>query len=545
MKKITTTLLTCLAVTALSAQTTGTTLWSASLTPVSTETQLGQTHVTVAADSSVIVTGTYNQAFTFGSKSVTNDDAMTSAYIAKYDKQGNPLWIATLYGSAYVRDLTTDAAGNVYAVGDLADEVTCTGADGKATTLTGKADEQAAVTGFIAKLTADGAISAIRTIYTTADASISESGMYYPESGDVKFLPQQVRVSNGRVYVVAQYTGNVTVDNMTWPGSYLNVYDFMYMDLSSFGIMSLNADDLKDATSVAYLQAKGDNDSNLTSAQENPQSCRIALDGSSVYAAFTGKGKEVLVTPNGKQSLTLATEATDGGTIYSCPVILTKVTNGTVERSTVFATKPNDKAAEYGTDLVGALVLEGGKLYVGGTFYGQCGFDTTKTSTGAADIYVAAVNAADFTTSWSAIDAFNEGAVNNYDETFTGMAVVNGQATVVGYSESKSTRTVVQPLQLTASATASLLTQLTDTIVSLSDPGKGSRAYIANKGTTTTVTVTSSAVSTGIKVINTATGNRAMADNKVYTLDGRFVGRTTSTLPKGIYIVGNKKVVVR
>ena len=542
MKKVLFSLLATLAVSVLSAQTTSNTLWTASLTPVSEASQLGQTHVTVAADSSVIVTGTYNQAFSFGSKSVANDDAMTSAYIAKYDKQGSALWIATLYGSAYVRDLTTDTKGNVYAVGAFADEVTCTGADGKATTITGMPDEQALASGFIARLTADGAFSAIRTVYPTVNASISGSELYYPESGDMNFLPQQVRVSGGKVYVVAQYTGNVSLDNVSWPGSYLNVFDFMYSDLSSFGIMALSADDLTEATSVAYLQAKGDGDANLTSMQENPQSCRIAVDGSSVYAAFTGKGNEVLVTPNGKKDLALASEEADDGTIYSCPVIMAKVTDGTVDYSKVFSTKPNDKAAEYGTDKVSALTLEDGKLYVGGTFYGELGFNTSVTATGAADMYVAAVNAADFSTLWAATDAFNEGATNNYDELVTGMAVVKGQATLVGYSETKSDRTIVKPLQLTASsASDAKVTELTDSIVSLCDLGNGIRASIANKLTTTTVTVTSSAVNTGISSIAAPT---AVADNKAYTLDGRFVGNATA-LPKGLYIIGKKKVVVR
>lgn len=34
-------------------------------------------------------------------------------------------------------------------------------------------------------------------------------------------------------------------------------------------------------------------------------------------------------------------------------------------------------------------------------------------------------------------------------------------------------------------------------------------------------------------------------DNKIYTLDGRFVGTTTDGLKKGIYIIGNKKVVIK
>ena len=34
-------------------------------------------------------------------------------------------------------------------------------------------------------------------------------------------------------------------------------------------------------------------------------------------------------------------------------------------------------------------------------------------------------------------------------------------------------------------------------------------------------------------------------DNKIYTLDGRYIGTNADGLNKGIYIIGNKKVVIR
>ena len=562
MKKIISTLFASLAVTALSAQSAGNPSWTASLTPVSTASQLGQTHVTVGTDSSVVVTGTYNQPFAFGTTSVPNDDAMTSAYIAKYDKTGHPQWIATLYGSAYVRDIATDAKGNVFAVGALADEVVCTGADGKATTVKGMPDEQATVTGFIARLTANGSISAIRTIYPTADESIKNSGLYAPESGDVKFLPQQVCLSEDSVYVVAQYTGNVNVDNVSWPGSYLNVYDFMYMDLSSFGVMGLKAADLTEARSVAYFQALGDNDTNLTTVQQGPRSMRITYEGSTkgmwpwndrnydiLYLAYTGIGNNKLQLFNNSGEHHFKTEETaSGDTYYSCPIIITKAINDHrlyTSRQLPTPAIPTEHTADYGTDLVQSFVCNRGKgnFFIAGTYYGKCPFDTTKTSQGAADMYVAEISGADFSPVWSATDAFNEGATNNYDEVVTGLAVdKDGKATVVGYSEAKSNRAVVQPLQLTASSTSSELTQISDTIVSIADNGLGIRAFIANSGTTTTVTVTGTQTSTGIQGINRGT---AVADNKVYTLDGRYVGKSTGSLPEGVYVVNKKKVVVK
>ena len=47
---------------------------------------------------------------------------------------------------------------------------------------------------------------------------------------------------------------------------------------------------------------------------------------------------------------------------------------------------------------------------------------------------------------------------------------------------------------------------------------------------------------TGIKGI-TANPSDKRADNKIYTLDGRFVGTDASVLPRGIYVIAGKKIV--
>jgi len=38
---------------------------------------------------------------------------------------------------------------------------------------------------------------------------------------------------------------------------------------------------------------------------------------------------------------------------------------------------------------------------------------------------------------------------------------------------------------------------------------------------------------------------KEVLDNRVFSLDGRYVGTTTTGLSKGIYIIGKKKVVIK
>lgn len=47
---------------------------------------------------------------------------------------------------------------------------------------------------------------------------------------------------------------------------------------------------------------------------------------------------------------------------------------------------------------------------------------------------------------------------------------------------------------------------------------------------------------TGIKGITTKPSDKR-ADNKIYTLDGRFIGTDASVLPRGIYVIGGNKIV--
>ena len=251
-------------------------VWAKSLTPVDNANQLGDTHTAVAADGAVFTTGTYNQNITFGGKTFANDDKITSAYVAKYNADGSEAWLGALLGMSAIRTLDTDAEGNLYVAGVLADEVTFYSADGYNQTVHGAAGITVPTTTFIAKYDKDGNLKALRSVYPVANPAIVASGLYSPEAGDVRITPGKLMVSNGRVYLSATYTGDVTLDNVQWEGRYLDVFSFMYSDVPGVGIFSLNAADLTGATSVANLKVK----ENKSTVQQNPESVSVKVDGS-------------------------------------------------------------------------------------------------------------------------------------------------------------------------------------------------------------------------------------------------------------------------
>jgi hypothetical protein len=55
------------------------------------------------------------------------------------------------------------------------------------------------------------------------------------------------------------------------------------------------------------------------------------------------------------------------------------------------------------------------------------------------------------------------------------------------------------------------------------------------------ITIGDSSSATGIQDIML---NGTNVNAKIYTLDGRYVGTDAQTLSKGVYVIGNKKVVV-
>ena len=143
--------------------------WSKSMTPVTDATKLSGIHTVVAADGSVFVTGTYNQEVTFGTSSL-DPDGLTPAYLAKYDANGNEKWAVGLVGNSLITDLATDADGNVYLLGTLAEDVTFESVDDNSQSVQGmKIDgtftpERRAA--FIAKYDKDGNLK-VCLLYTS------------------------------------------------------------------------------------------------------------------------------------------------------------------------------------------------------------------------------------------------------------------------------------------------------------------------------------------------------------------------------------------
>lgn len=514
----------------------GTPSWQKSVTTVSDSTQLSATQSIVASDGSVYTTGTYNQDVTFGACKLENPDALTSAYLAKYDTNGNEQWAAGLYGSAIIRTLTTDADCNVYVAGTFAGEVSISSADGTdQQTIQGLQswDEYIEYKNatFIAKYDKNGKLLTVRSISSdnmSASDNATNSGMYFDSP---RFIPTGIAISGGKLILSATYFGNVKIDDARLTGRYTTI-DFgdgmiYYQDANSACVLSFDTN-LSNAMAIAEL---GQKDAEAADAYNRVSSIKIASDGSNVFLAAVGCGN--LTLNNGDSNTTEYNFKPDdnGNTNYG--FILANLTNYTA------------KGYECGADILqsaiyaaNALTIDGSTLYLGGTVSNNNPFVANgHKPIGATDVIVTAFSISDLSQTASWYDSFNEGDNRYFAQTVSDIIVSNGKVYLSGVAYHTSDDSVITGRNYVLDAitltNASLVS--TDVLASLT---KGDKSVVTttNKGTTTTTTLYANQM-TGIE--NIKGDNNITNDNKVntYNLQGQLVGDSY----KGIVISNGKK----
>ena len=365
--------------------------WIASFEPVSDANELNGIKTASAADGSVYVSSTYNKAFTFGGKEVADPEGLTSACIVKYNEKGQEQWAVALEGSAVVYALDTDADGTLYAAGSFIDVVKYTGTDGTTGELAGGADSHSA---FVAKISKDGKVENVKSIVPVINAAILESFMYFPEPNYVYVTPNNIQIDGEKVYVSATYTADV--EELGWKAAYLNVFDFMYMENKSAGIFSLDKANLANPTSVATVQ----NTENISYNQYYPEALDFTAENGTVYVGFFGFGNLTMATPAGNKDFTFGISADESGNKEHAFVL---ATIGSDVNAKVFNTEMHAKDAKpYNV----FMYIAGDNLLIGGTYYGQMPFDTSKNSGElASDVFMTSVNKADAFVNWTVVGA--------------------------------------------------------------------------------------------------------------------------------------------
>ena len=389
-------------------------------------------------------TGAFTQPIVIGS--VVLDPIANSAYLAKYNAEGNVAWAVGLRGAATITAITTDEQNNVYVAGTLADAVEVGSTDGKTQTINGKAGEvENQVSSFIAAYSAEGALKATKVIWSEANAEIASSGLYFPQAGFPYIKINHIEVSNGKLYASAMHTGDVTIGNVQWKGIYMNIFDFMYDDLISAGIFSLDVSALDNAESVAQIGVK----TQLGGDQMGVEGINFTTEGNSIYLCFAAKGTLTFTYQNGSEDITLAFDNTNGMVEHA--FITTAIQDGKATTK-IFHADSHDNGASYNS--IGKMQIEGNTLYIGGTFHQMMPFDNKLTHVGGCDLFVTALDKNSLEAQWTAQSGLDEGNgdTQHFNENFTSMAVNNGEVSLYGYVlQDENEKTFTKSLAYTCS----------------------------------------------------------------------------------------------
>ena len=344
-----------------------------SFEPVSASYELKNIKTTAAADGSVYVSSTYDQAFAFAGSEVAAPD-LTSSCIVKYDATGAEQWVVTFAGAAEIFDIAADIDGTLYAAGHFAADVVCTGANGAETTISG---DETMYTTFIAKIGAAGEIEVVKTVAPVVNASILDAG-YFPEPGDVNLTPSKIQVDGDKVYVAASFTADVP--DLGWEASYIDAWGWI-MTTKSFGVFSINKSDLQTLTSVAIVK-----DSQAIAAYGSayyPEALSFAADNGKVYLGFFGWGNLALTTAAGAQNFEFDMDG-EGSTEHA--FVFAEIGATTTVKE--FRVAKNDKFY-----IPFSLFMEavGEEIVIAGTYFGELPFDTSIATEeeGAAALFVA------------------------------------------------------------------------------------------------------------------------------------------------------------
>ena len=373
--------------------------WQKSFTPVADKADLAGVHTAVAADGSVYASSTYNQAFQFAGKAVTDPDGLLSSCILKYDAQGNEQWAVSLVGKCKIYAMTADTDGTLYVAGKSEDEkVVCTGTDGATKEIVnptsdpwGDGPQVDAYSAFVAKITKDGLVDVINTV----SPSLATPGDLM--NFDVAAItPTKIVVDGDKVYVSCAFTGNVA--DLAWEGSYLSMDMWMGQDLKSYGLFSLAKADLSGLTSVAKLQRNPLVATYIEGAQEDlqntPDAFNFGVYNGTPVMMFIGWGNLKLTTGNTSKDFSFEV-ANDGTGMNEHAMVCV---NGSADLSMIFHANKHDKSyVPY--NLVGGDFVDG-YSYLGGTFFGNFPLDNTVTKDKNVS-FVASIKMSDCSVNWA------------------------------------------------------------------------------------------------------------------------------------------------
>lgn len=338
--------------------------WTKSLKPVAegANTELGGLHTAVATDGSVYASMTYNQEFQFaGSEIPAPEDNMTCAVVLKYSSEGKEEWAVTFTGAAEVTAMTTDDKGNLYVAvsheGSVEVEASTTGS------FRVGIDGGDWIESDVIKFSAEGDLLVAKNIAPQPDPALLATDMYYPEG--LYFTVNKLKCHGNTLYGSASF--NADVPEAGWQGAYIDIAGFLYVENRSKGIFAIDCETLSNFESVLTVQ----NAERISNDQFYPEALGFDIDAEGqVYYSFIGFGNLAVTPATGKAKNFTFNIAGDESGNKEHGLVVGKAAY--LANSKVYSAGMNDNS--YPTYDIKNMMVDGGTIYMGGTFYGNFWF---------------------------------------------------------------------------------------------------------------------------------------------------------------------------
>lgn len=330
--------------------------WTEDIKPIAegSNSELKGLHTSVANDGSVYASMTYNQEFSFaGEKYSAPEDNMVSALVLKYNNEGDEQWAATFDGAVVVTAMANDNEGNLYVAASYEGAVMINAPAGQTPVPEGGSS-------FIAKIAPNGVVYNVQILHAEPDPELVASGMYWPEGLYVTI--NQLKCYGKTLFGSASYNANVP--EIGWQASYLNVWDMMYMENRNKGIFAIDCETLSNFESVLTVQ----NADRISYDQFYPEALSFGIDAEGqVYYSFIGFGN-LAVTPATGEAKLFSFDS-DGNGKREHGLVVGKVND--IANSKEYSAEMHD---EFKTYDIKNMMVDGGTIYMGGTFYGNFWF---------------------------------------------------------------------------------------------------------------------------------------------------------------------------
>lgn len=371
-------------------------VWRAQKDPAREEkAQMQREHLALTPSGELYAAGRFSSAFSFAGADV--EPIAGSSYLLKYDAKGKEKWAVAIQGAVSPTAITVADDGDVYLAASFNDKIRLNTTSGSPVELSGRAANDELPNAFIACYSPDGALK--------------HHSLFKPDSVakdvlDVRFVIRKMLIQGEKIYIAAESHGaNVKNGSVTFSGTYMDVFGFMFSSLNKVFVAELDAT----ATVTRILLEAGPEPGGTLVCHAITPSLALDKEGN-LFAGFVANGDQKIKI--GKR--TESREYFSNSETYDFTYVLADIKLSDLSFRLNENKVRHNKA--YNLCRISNLEVAGDKLLVFGTFNDSLPYNHKIKAVSADDAFIAGLKKSDLSLLFSASSGISEGDDPRYFE---------------------------------------------------------------------------------------------------------------------------------